>query len=336
MYGEFDLGGHFASVDGLQTFGPAVNGLTGPSRFVAPTDLDPHRPTTLFTATKSAVYRSVDGASSWNSVLNVWDVVSISVSPVTPLRIWALERGTGVVHLSTDGGDSWTGHMATPFAGIGGTKILADPRDSMAAFCTFLHYPSGAPLIVRTHDGGSTWQDVSGDLGEQAVNSIAVDPRQPNDWYIGTDVGIWVTQDGGTHWRPYGLGLPNALVLDVEIQESVGQLYAATHGRGLWRTETLNDLAARELTKTSVLLEIVSRNPSPDQFSIRFGARGGLPARLDVFSLQGRRVASVTQAPADGTARVTSWRPVGLASGIYFLVVRSGSDHVTRKVVLIR
>jgi hypothetical protein len=226
--------------------------------------------------------------------------------------------------------------MAAPFSGIGATKILADPRDSLSAFCTFLHHPSGAPLILRTSDGGTTWRDVTGDLGDQSVNALVIDPSEPSDWYAGTDVGVWVTQDGGGHWRAFGLGLPNALVSDLEVQGSFGRLYAATHGRGLWQTEVLSEIAHRQLATTPMLLEVVSRNPSADQFTIEYGARQGTIARLEVVSIHGRRIETLAEAPADGTPRVATWQASGLASGIYFLVLRSNVAHAARKVVLIR
>jgi len=336
VYGEYAFGDHFVSSDAFNTWTTITSGLSGTSRFTAPVDLDRLNAQRLFTATVTGLFKTDDGGVHWGKVADANDVVSVSVSSIAPSRVWALERSSGIVRRSTDGGLSWTSSMATPFPGVGGTQVLADPHDSLAAFCTFLHHSAGGPLVVRTADGGISWSDVTGDLGEQSVNAVGVDPQEVSDWYVGTDVGVWVTRDGGYHWRPYGANLPNALVSDLEFQPAFGWVYAATHGRGLWRIQALSEAAPRQLIPTSMLLDLVSRSPAANQFTIGFGARGTGMVRLEVFSVQGRRISILAESPADGLERTVTWRPTGLASGICFLVLRSNLAHAARKVVLIR
>jgi hypothetical protein len=69
------------------------------------------------------------------------------------------------------------------------------------------------------------------------VNEIVVDPNDPqNTWLVGTDIGVFGTNDHGTTWNDATapLGLPNAEVTSLKLG-STGYLSAATYGRGAWR-----------------------------------------------------------------------------------------------------
>ena len=65
-------------------------------------------------------------------------------------------------------------------------------------------------------------------------NAIVLDPSNPNTLYVGTDIGIWKSQDAGASWTHVGpeSGMPNVAVFDLEISQGAGRLIAFTHGRG--------------------------------------------------------------------------------------------------------
>jgi hypothetical protein len=67
------------------------------------------------------------------------------------------------------------------------------------------------------------------------VNDLAIDPGDPeNIFYAGTDIGVFVTTNGGANWSTLAPGLPNDQVLSLKIQASSRLLVAGTHGRGAW------------------------------------------------------------------------------------------------------
>ena len=54
---------------------------------------------------------------------------------------------------------------------------------------------------------------------------------------LGTDQGVFAATEGegaATTWSRLGTGLPNAVVDDLTAGPD-GDIYAATHGRGVWR-----------------------------------------------------------------------------------------------------
>ena len=337
VYGEWESGAHFVSKDGFETWALINDGLFGDARFIAPVDLDPSDSERLFTATNAGIFRTLDGGNAWQKVGDGNDVVSLSISPANPRWVWALERSSGIVRRSNDGGDTWVTSQVQPFAGIGGTKVLADPSDSSGAFCAFLSHPLRPPVLLRTTDGGLTWNDVSGNLIGQSVNTITIDPIRPNDWYAGTAVGVWFSQDRGDTWIPFGNGLPYAQVLDLGVQVASRKLRAATHGRGLWEVTLPGAVATSGPAAAPLLLERTSSNPGGGMMGFRYAGISSLRVRLWVYDLAGRVVAHLADDPADGLVRVVTWDARGKAAGVYLAVLQSGSgDRVCKKVVLVR
>ncbi len=63
--------------------------------------------------------------------------------------------------------------------------------------------------VFKTTDGGRHIKNISGNLPDSPVNSVVLDPSFPNTIYVGTDVGPFVTYDGGHHWYRHGERLPD-------------------------------------------------------------------------------------------------------------------------------
>jgi photosystem II stability/assembly factor-like uncharacterized protein len=129
--------------------------------------------------------------------------------------------------------------------GVAGTD--ADPN---------LYYFGGADGGVwKTANGGLTWSDVWPQHAVGAIGAIAIDPRNKNTVWVGTgepnfrnDIsygdGVWVTHDGGGHWRNVGLRDTWAiaqLVIDPSNAQRVwvaaaGNPYRDSSARGVYRT----------------------------------------------------------------------------------------------------
>jgi ligand-binding sensor domain-containing protein len=71
-------------------------------------------------------------------------------------------------------------------------------------------------------------------LPDLPVNAVAVNDN--GDIYIGTDIGVFYREEGGTSWMPFFNGLPKVPVTDLQITNSY--IYASTFGRGIWGSST--------------------------------------------------------------------------------------------------
>jgi hypothetical protein len=101
-------------------------------------------------------------------------------------------------------------------------------------------------------------------LPDAPANALEIDPAAPNTMYVGTDVGVWTTADGGANWSLFGDGLPNVGVYDLKLHAPTRLLRAATHGRGLWECQVDGaDAADVRLVIRDHVMDTGRLTPSP-------------------------------------------------------------------------
>jgi len=87
---------------------------------------------------------------------------------------------------------------------------------------------------------GTRWQARSGpatgstNLLDVEHNAITVDKSAPANVYVGADIGVWHSKDGGENWETLPNGLPDAPIFDLQTHPTRRILRAATHGRGIY------------------------------------------------------------------------------------------------------
>ena len=142
--------------------------------------------------------------------------------------------------LATNASGAWqavTLPAAVPNRYIGGIGI--DPADPQHAFLAmngfsrrFTEGPgAGIGHVFETTDGGASWSDVSANLPDVPTSSIKETPA--GALVLGSDLGVFYRAPGATDWSRLGGNLPFTTVMDVELAGD-GNVYAATHGRGIW------------------------------------------------------------------------------------------------------
>jgi hypothetical protein len=338
VYAELPDGDHWRSLSSGTGWSRINSGITGNGRWVTPVSVSWFNEDHLLTETSAGIFRSTNG-TSWSNVAShraVW----IDYSRVNGNYAWTAT--TGQIYHTFNNGSNWIQASAIPFTTGGGvTKILAHPTDLNTAFVTFSGYSSNAHVAMTT-DLGVTWVDVTGDfatLGAQPVNAIAVDPSNPNEWFIGTDVGVWHSGNGGVNWHPWETGLPNAVVLDLEIADAHRKLVAGTHGRGAWEINlpsTGTDAAASVPQPLNLMLDAPSPNPARGRTLLRYAAKSASAVSLRVYDVQGRLVSDLEDfATGDGIIRTTPWFTDDVRPGVYFAVLRAGADQISRKITVL-
>jgi len=89
--------------------------------------------------------------------------------------------------------------------------------------------------------GTATWTAASGGLPDVPMYALAF--GSATQWFVGTDIGVFRSTDGGASWNNYSQGLPNTAIYDLRLRTGGHLLRAATHGRGLWEVRV--DLATQ-------------------------------------------------------------------------------------------
>ena len=124
----------------------------------------------------------------------------------------------------------------TAFPGATVTDIVLDPTDTSTA------YVLDATGVYQTHDGGTTWTLMTGNLTDTRLGSAVIDPTPPARLFVGGREGVsvialpapGVQAVGPFVWGQIGTGLPNAPVWDMEWDATDGTLVVGTLGRGAW------------------------------------------------------------------------------------------------------
>jgi photosystem II stability/assembly factor-like uncharacterized protein len=62
--------------------------------------------------------------------------------------------------------------------------------------------------VIVSRDNGATWQKVVGAPEGVPISSIAINPKQPENMYIGTSQTFYASRDGGKTWTRRGGNLP--------------------------------------------------------------------------------------------------------------------------------
>jgi photosystem II stability/assembly factor-like uncharacterized protein len=161
-------------------------------------------------------------------------LTALAVSGDGSGSIWAGSELEGVF-FSSDGGATFSARSAgLPNAIV--TAVVPATPDGTSAYATFGGF-LGSPSrhVFRTRDAGMTWTNISGNLPEVPITSLVLDPSDPNDLFVGSDVGVLRSVDGGASWVTFNEGLPNAGVYALAFHRSTGDLWAATYGRGMFR-----------------------------------------------------------------------------------------------------
>ncbi len=235
------------SVDGGQSFEVALEGVTEAAwnfLFITPFVMDPNQPQRLWAGGRR-LWRTDDGATQWNPAsrinLGTGQVSAIAVAPGDSQSVIV---GTTDGHIyrsdqALEAGATTEWVSSRPRQGFV-TSLAFDPSRPGVIYATFAEF--GGRHVWRSDDGGRAWEAIDGRgataVPDIPVHSIVVDPDDSRRLYLGTDLGVMVSLDGGARWAVENAGFANAVTEWLTIGadgDGLPWLYAFTHGRGAWR-----------------------------------------------------------------------------------------------------
>ena len=138
--------------------------------------------------------------------------------------------------------DRSTSSAGTDTPGRFVSGIVIDPSDPNHAWISYSGYNAYTPEDEAGHvfevrfdpvSGKATWTNLSYDLGDQPITSLARDPVN-GDLYAATDFGVLRLPAGASAWTEAAPGLPLVAVFGLTLSGDGHTVYAATHGRGAW------------------------------------------------------------------------------------------------------
>lgn len=233
MYACSQNGAIHKSINGGATFNWSSSGITEDGAWVTPYIMSPVNNDVLF-AGYTNVWRSNNGAGTWSPISTDINqqLRSLAMGTNSPNTIYTASYTD--IFRTTNGGGQWDNVSAgLPNEAI--TSIVAHPLDGQVVWITFSGFGAGEK-VYKSITGGDTWVNISGNLPNIPINCIALDPQNEDGIYIGTDGGIYYINNVLANWETFSDGLPNVIVNQIEVHAGSGNIFAATHGRGVWQS----------------------------------------------------------------------------------------------------
>jgi hypothetical protein len=273
----------------------------------------PHDPTVVYAA-GNRVFRSTNEGASWEpispdltrndptkygptggpitkdntSVEYYGTVFAFAESKLAKGLLWA-GSDDGLVHVSRDGGETWTN--VTPkdlpeWSMV--SQIDPSPHDAGTMFLAANRYKldDRRPFLYQTTDYGQTWKRISDGLPRGAFTRVVRQDTVRKDLlYAGTELGVYVSLDGGLRWQPLKMALPGSISFDSKEDETRGRLpvvpitdlvvkdndvVVSTQGRSFWILDDVSPL--REAGSAVTAGDAYLFKPSP---AYRFGGPPG-------------------------------------------------------------
>ena len=252
-----------------------------PANWDGPFVVSPHDASTLYAGT-DVLWKSTDRGDSWQSLGALTTGVdrrslpimgqmpeetlpslddgipyypTISAVAESPLAQGLLYVGTddGRLHVSRDDGEQWndaTGAFPGLPAGAWVSGLEPSRHHEATVYAVWNNYRNDdyANYLYRSDDYGESWVSLADGLPpERVLRTVREDLRNPSVLYVGAEIGLFWTNDGGNHWTELRSGMPTLAFNDIAIHPRENDLVLGTHGRGVWILDQIN--ALQELSR---------------------------------------------------------------------------------------
>lgn len=356
VYAEYQWGALHKSTNAGSSMFP-INNYWSSDRvnWSAPVIMHPQTPTTLYFGTYR-VWKSTNGGNSWSPVsgdLTKGDdgstfhtISTLSISTIDPSIVVA-GSDDGLVHISTNSGATWTNISAgLPDRWI--TRVANDPFDAntIYATCSGFRWDEAVPHVYKSTNLGSTWQPIDGNLPDLPVNAFIADPSRPDRYFVGTDAGVFYTNNGGIEWNSLNGTLGNVPVTAMKIHKQQNFILIGTYGLGAYKLniEDLNVNASKS-DKPLPSFTITNCFPNPyykNQLAMILVEVNSLQvqkADFDVINTFGQTVISKKGVMLKHGLNTISFSNTELSKipeGMYIINVRCGKTSSATKVLITR
>ncbi len=306
--------------------------------WVTPYILHPTDTATLILGYKR-VYASYNNGISWVGISPEFNsnayINRVEVSHHNPDFIYAVYNDYGiyksVIKYTTNFGIAWD-TITIPFSNFI-SDLAIDPNDENHIWVTCSGY--GSAKVYGYERLTHTWTNESFGLPNLPVNCMAVDTSSGTR-YIGTDAAVFYKTAGATTpWQLYNTNLPAVHVTDLNINYNSYELWAATFGRGMWKSLKV-DRPSAVPTVTAISGESISVAPNPAYESFTVFAKSatlwGKKVTIRIVSTNGVTIMQ-NEATFDNTGRIKV-DASAIPSGFYICEINDGASVARVKVIL--
>ncbi len=237
-------------------------------------DLTTNRPEWQKQRDSGGLTPDVTGAENYTTI------TAIAPSPLATGVIW-VGTDDGRIHVTRDGGRIWTS-VENKIKGVPANTwiphIEASRHAAGRAYVVFDDHrrSNWTPYVFVTDDYGASWRNLATRELWGYCLVIEEDPVDPRLLFLGTEFGLYVSQDGGGSWWRFTHGLPTVSVMDLVVHPREHDLVIATHGRSLFIVDDISPLRSLNPATAAKPLHLFAI-PTAQQYRVRQGSGPRFP-----------------------------------------------------------
>tara|TARA_B110000967_G_scaffold209603_1_gene266573 strand:+ start:188 stop:3349 length:3162 start_codon:yes stop_codon:yes gene_type:complete len=197
-------------------------------------------------------------------------------------------------------------------------------------FVTIHNY--GVESIWYTNNGGTSWVSKEGNLPDMPVKSILQNPLNSEEVIIGTELGVWYTNNfssASPSWSSSFNGMRNVKVLDLDVRND-NMVFAATYGRGVF--SGMFTTAPLSVNKQDVFANAIKLFPtvSNGQFTLTSTKTVG-STQVYIYSMTGKSVYKINVDIQQGLRKEFD---LNLNSGMYLVKFKGSNFETTKRIII--
>lgn len=195
----------------------------------------------------------------------------------------------------------------------------------------------GVNNIYYTTDGGTNWAVKDGDFADIPVKAIMMNPMDKDEVIIGTNYGVWQTDnftDDNPTWGHSRNGMSSVKVTSFEFREADNTVLASTYGRGLFTSTFIADELSTEENNLSNNAIVIYPTVSNDGvFNVKT-TEEDYNISVEIYNLQGTKVYAVQNLNLE----LSNAKQIKLeaSSGLYIMKIYSGNKVLKSQKVIIQ
>ena len=312
------------STNGGASFATVTSGITNSGfLFITPFTMNQGNKQQLWIGGQY-LFRTLNQGTNWTQASadtpGNGSISAIAVHPLDGNRVIAgMSTGyllSNTAGLSSTSATSWPSTQPT-------TSYISwvtwDPNNLNVAYATVSGF--GVTNLFKSVNGGATWTPSVGSgstaLPQIPALSVVVHPTDSLQVFVGTDLGVFTSVDGGASWYLENTGFANTPVESLKFSETTPyQLYAFTHGRGAWRVGLNTASAGSPQPPTNFRITGMSGNTVSMAWTMPTSGPAVAAIQLEGGPTPGSVLGAIPLGPTPAAT-------VALPSGSFFIRLRS-------------